>query len=70
MTHIIVFKYLQIKFKCYALQLNITLLSVQLSCRGSSQYDSDMLKKLRQVTQIQTELTTSHCHILRAHIVA
>jgi hypothetical protein len=48
----------------------ITLLSVQLLLCGPSEYDSWMLKKFRMETQIQTEISTSHCYILRAHAVA
>ena len=33
---------------------------------GASEYG--MLEKLRKETQIQTELPTTHCHILSAHI--
>lgn len=40
----------------------------QLSFHGPSEYNSEMLEKLRLETYIHTELTVSHCHILRAHI--
>lgn len=46
----------------------ITLLSVQLLFRGPSEYNNGMLEKLRIKIQIQTELPTSRCYILRADI--
>lgn len=40
--------------------LVITLLNVQLLLRGPSEYNNEMLRKLRMETPIQIELSTSH----------
>lgn len=45
----------------------ITLLSVQLSFYGPSEYKSGMLKKLHMETKIRSKLPTSH-YILRAYV--
>ena len=42
---------------------------MQLSFCGPSKYKSRMLEMLRKETQIQIELPTSHCHILKAHVI-
>ena len=47
----------------------IIVLNVQLSFHGLSKYSSGMLEKLCKEARIHTELPTSHCYILKAHIV-
>ena len=49
-------------------KINTTSLNIKLSFCGPSDYKSEMLKKLHRETQIQTELPTSHCYILREHV--
>lgn len=46
----------------------ITLDAVQLWFRGPSEYNNEMLEKLRRETQIQFEDLTSHCYIMRVHV--
>lgn len=49
--------------------ITLTLISVQLSLRGPSEYNNGLLKKLHKEFRILIELPACHCCILRAHVV-
>ena len=48
---------------------DMTWLDIQLSFCGPSYSSSRMLEKLRMETLIHIQLPTSHCYIVRAHVI-
>ena len=54
--------------QCFNTTSFITLPGFQLSFHEPPSYNNGMLEKLRMEIQIQIELATSNCYILKAHV--